>query len=295
MSSQEYINIYLEDGNPQGIKTAENKAKIIKATLVPWELLSKLSDLEYTKQHGIYCLVYDNQELYIGKSDNLHDRLKVQRNNDNLNNCKFVIIFYAKKDEINESHTKYLEYLATEKIKELKQHSLKNTQTIKVNNCTEETKSHCNEYFKSITKLSTILLGYPLFEHMGYYQEKTVRNEIIDNEIDENLFFLKYGTKGRGKVDATMRIDNSTTPKKYIVLKGSTVATQATPSYKQTTRKQLEEEGIIKDNKFTQNYSFNSPSTASGCCMYAASSGNKAWKNKSGTSLEKYQTAKSQK
>jgi hypothetical protein len=92
-----------------------------------------------------------------------------------------------------------------------------------------------------------------------------------------------------------MQIDDSTTPKKYIVLKGSTVATQATPSYKQTTREQLEEEGIIKCNKFTQNHPFSSPSKASGCCMYTASSGNKAWKNKSGTSLEKYKTAKSQK
>ena len=83
-----------------------------------------------------------------------------------------------------------------------------------------------------------------------------------------------------------------------VVQTGSQAAKDETPSihaYLSDLRKALRRQGILKDDgttyRLTQDYSFNSPSTAAGVLLGRASNGRAEWKDSNGRSLKEIQQA----
>lgn len=77
------------------------------------------------------------------------------------------------------------------------------------------------------------------------------------------------------------------------VLKGSRVSDYMAPSFETgkpqnfNLRNELVKDGTIKDNVFTRDYEFDSPSAASSVILGGSSSGYRYWKTEDGTPLSK--------
>lgn len=80
-------------------------------------------------------------------------------------------------------------------------------------------------------------------------------------------------------------------PDGFTVVKDSKVSDHVAPRFAQTAptysrlRKELEEDGTIRDGAFTKNHEFSAPSAASSVVLGHNSSGNKEWKQENGTTL----------
>jgi hypothetical protein len=88
------------------------------------------------------------------------------------------------------------------------------------------------------------------------------------------------------------------TPQGFVVLNGSEAVAEEVPSihsYLVEMRKSLLESGILKRENgrclFTQDYLFNSPSTAAGVVLARSSNGRVEWQTKDGRSLKAVQEA----
>ena len=75
---------------------------------------------------------------------------------------------------------------------------------------------------------------------------------------------------------------------KFVVRKGSKISEVVTDSFQPAyaeQRKQLIEEGVIKDGEFTCDYEFNSPSTAAIIILGRSANGRREWRLLDGRSL----------
>jgi len=83
----------------------------------------------------------------------------------------------------------------------------------------------------------------------------------------------------------------NTISKKVTVLEGSYFSPRQATTLSKTRKKlreKLIQEGYIKNDRFVKDYTFNSPSQASGVCYGSPISGNKFWKLTDGTTLGDY-------
>jgi hypothetical protein len=115
MSLGKTIKIFLTDGSPSGIMTAEmTQTWTGKVLIAPRPLLSQLIERSELERGGVYILVGDDprssskQEVYIGHSDNLSERLR----NHNYGDKDFwstTVVIIDQSRNLTSSHTKYLE------------------------------------------------------------------------------------------------------------------------------------------------------------------------------------------
>jgi len=137
---------------------------------------------------------------------------------------------------------------------------------------TESMEADLLDSFDTI-KVLLSTLGYPLFDSL---KKKDIKNSEI------------LQIKGRGIIAEGDLVDDG-----FVVFKGSQVTKDATPSchnYLISMREKLKENDIISENNgvfvFTEDYIFNSPSTAGGVVLGRSTNGWTKWKDKNGISLD---------
>src|SRR5262245_52655579 len=109
------LRIYLVDGVPSGVWTAEIMNWTGKFLVAPRSQLAQLGSREEAKRTGIYLLVGPDPEntnrerVYVGESDNVLDRLKQHNNDEKKGFWTRTVVVVGKDENLTKSHVRYLE------------------------------------------------------------------------------------------------------------------------------------------------------------------------------------------
>ena len=109
------IKLFLVDGTPQGILTAEIMNWTGHVLAAPRTKLAKLVQRQEMKRTGIYFLTGPDPEhagkliVYIGESDNVGKRLIQHNKDDNKDFWDKACIITSKDQNLTKAHARYLE------------------------------------------------------------------------------------------------------------------------------------------------------------------------------------------
>lgn len=274
-----------------------------KATLDNWDgvayigerkhipTLQKIEQLSYP---GIYLLIGSYKEtnekvLYVGKSNNLANRLQTHNSDHNKDWFESFVAFTSKNGDLNSSHAEYLEA----DFIELAQ---KNAGSITLDNsCGSNVKKDgklTDMYMPRVEgykkKALVIINNLNLLEFMNTGEEKTPK-QIPNGDI---VFTMNLKRNNKDKTASLEITENG-----YKLVKGSYVAKDEAPyfsgmsAYKK--RNELIDKGLLQDIGdiyiTTEDIYFKSPSGASDVVAGSSTNGRTEWKLENGTTLDAYE------
>ena len=274
-----------------------------KATLDNWDgvayigerkhipILQKIEQLSYP---GIYFLIGSYKEtnekvLYVGKSNNLANRLQTHNSDHNKDWFESFVAFTSKNGDLNSSHAEYLEA----DFIELAQ---KNAGSITLDNsCGSNVKKDgklTDMYMPRVEgykkKALVIINNLNLLEFMNTGEEKTPK-QIPNGDI---VFTMNLKRNNKDKTASLEITENG-----YKLVKDSYVAKDEAPyfsgmsAYKK--RHELIDKGLLQDIGdiyiTTEDIYFKSPSGASDVVAGSSTNGRTEWKLENGTTLDAYE------
>lgn len=276
MAYPQTIQIFLPDGNPRGIKTAEITNRTIKAILFPRNQFEAILQRPELANVGFYFLfgVADNghEMAYIGEAEDCAERLKQhQRNKDFWN---YAVVIISQTHAFTKTHVKYLEYVAIKKASETGRYDLDNSAIPNRPHITESMEADAEDCFE-IAKVLLSTLGFPLFDSVA-------REVVASTPVDV------YKLKGNGVEAEGSLVDDG-----FVVFKDSKVKATTVPSchdYLINMRNELIQSGILildgEAYRFTEDYVFSSPSTAGGVILGRSTNGWTKWRTVNGKTLD---------
>lgn len=277
MAKAASITFVLKTGTPDGIIEAKISNWTGIAFRFPRNEIAMMKDFSILEGNPlVYILVGEKDgktAYYIGETDDPIARMKQHLKEDFWNEA----LLYAGLKEIplNKAEIKYLEhnlYLDAVKVSnETKRSILINGNTPKESPLSEEGKIRADDFDENL-KLLTSLFGYKIFQK--YIQDPKEAAE------PSQVFYIK-----RSGADAkAIRTDEG-----LVVLKGSKTAhgymKWTNESIKNRANK-LREDGVIKDDAFTVDYLFKTPSAASAMVLGRNTNGTAEWKTEQGKTLK---------
>lgn len=272
MNQPATIKLFLTDGKPKGIRTAEISNWTGKAIAGPRSELVELLKREELISPGVYFLTgvdpeTDQPSLYIGEAESVVKRLKQHRERDDWNQAA---VFVSKDENLTKAHIRYLEgeliTLATEAGNASIQNSASSGAKLP-----ESDKAEMDVFLDKMLQLLPIL-GVELF--------RTLNN--IDTEPEDVLFCKIKGLEAKGK-----RTANG-----FVVFEGSQAVKQHRNASKRWPAKRDDyfNAGLLKEDGenwvFTKDFEFTSPSTAAAIICGGATNGLTQWKNRQGVTLK---------
>ncbi len=280
------IRIFLVEGTPNSILTAEIINWTGKVIVAPRSQLPELAKREEAKRTGVYILAGEDPQnpikecIYIGESDNVFKRLTEHNKDDNKDFWIRTALIISKDENLTKSHIRYLE----SRLIQLAQQARRGT----INNSTApetpplpESDTADMEFFLSQVQMLLPVLG---FSFVLPAPKSIVASELIDQEIEVKprsispIFYMKAS----GAEAKAQEIDGE-----FIILKDSTARKESVKSFSKRSRElrqQLIEEGKLIDNQdgtnlvFQEDVSFTSPSAAADAIAGASYNGRTAWK-----------------
>jgi Domain of unknown function (DUF4357) len=280
------IRLYLVEGVPSGIITAEIMNWTGKATVCPRSQLAELASRDEVRKTGIYILSGEDVDnplqeiIYIGESENVLDRLKIHNNDPKKDFWIKTFIFTNKDDNLTKGHVRYLESRLIQIASEAKRARIENS-TNPDYTILPESDIADMEYFIEQIKLLLPVLGLTFalpLSTLAKNQDKLAQTPEI--QIESPLFKMTYS----GVEAYAQEINNE-----FIVFKDSTVRKKDNPSLSKTTKEKRNR--LVKESKLIQssqndywilieNLPFNSPSGAADFVGGASLNGRVEWKVK---------------
>ena len=263
------VTTYLIDADPKGTQYVFISNKICQMYVIPRSNLSILNERQELQSPAFYILLGEDEatkpKAYIGETENFRERV---RDHDSKKTFWHKALLFISKDAtMTKADVQYLEYKAISEAKISNSFVLnENKQTPKAPNLPEYRKDDMDEFFEDV-KFLTSFIGCSIFD--------------IAKPKEEHLFF----TKGRG-CDAKGFYHS----KGFTVLKGSTIVSSSSPSFKWKNKreKMLSEYTHSSKGKLelSSDTTFNSPSTAADFCIGSSNNGWLVWKDKDGNTLD---------
>ena len=109
------IRIFLVDGSPSGIRTAEIVNWTGAILVVPRAQLAEIANRREATRTGVYCLVgpdpdFPNRDMvYVGEGDNVFTRIVAHSKDNSKDFWTTAIICVSKDENLTKSHGRYLE------------------------------------------------------------------------------------------------------------------------------------------------------------------------------------------
>lgn len=265
------IQIFLPDGEPRGLRTADITTRIVQVTVTPRTILADV-DRPELKRVGLYLLFGESDggkpTVYIGEAEDCLKRLKQHTTKKDFWTTAAVVT--AKTDTLTKAHGRYLEFMAVNQAKEAGRYLLDNSTTPSEPFVTEPQKAEIAEIFETTATLLATL-GFPVFEPV-MKQTSTART-----------FYFK-----RKKFSAV----GTLTEDGFVVYQDSTASATEYPSTTSSVSKaraNLVSAGVLIPDgeifRFTSDHLFSSPSAA-GCAVNGHNvNGWTVWKTESGEAL----------
>jgi hypothetical protein len=281
------LRIFVADGDPDGLRIVERSNWIGKAVIFPRALYPVVRQREEFQQTGVYLLIGpqesgDGDQLYIGEGDPVRPRFEQHYAKKDF--WTKAVFFVATQGQLNKAHVQYLEAQLINRATSAKRVPLDNSNTPAEPTLSESDVADMDVFLANILGMLPVL-GITAFE-----QSSPKRRE--------GRPLLKCQGKG---ITATGR----DTAQGFVVESGSYASKDHTPSLKEhfpavcDLRDQLKKNGVLTNDqsnlRFTQDYTFSSPSMASSVVLGRASNGRTEWKDSSGNTLKALQEAEASK
>ncbi|MBI2112610.1 GIY-YIG nuclease family protein [Candidatus Woesearchaeota archaeon] len=266
------ISIYIPDANPRSIKICDIKDSIVKAIFIPRNKLGEAGERKELQDPGIYFLIGEPNEvgklkIYIGEAEVLLTRIKQHNSSKDFWNS--VICFVSEKQNINKAHIKYLENYCCSQAKMINKCELENNTNPTQSSLTEQDKDFILSFFDDL-RLLIATLGFPIFEETKKNQSNVYickgKEAYATGEYSEDGFVVFKDSKAN--------LTESNTAGPWVI----------------NMRKNLIEKKILKAEgnilKFTEDYTFNSPSASAAVVLARRANGWLEWKDKNGKTMD---------
>jgi hypothetical protein len=270
------IRIFLADGTPKGLRVIEKSNWIGRGLAFERADWVRLRTRQDFSRPGVYVLFGqgdDNTDLaYVGEADEL--RKRITQHYGSLGFWRRAVAFMSRDQDLNKAHVRYLESHLIERAAAAKRSRLANGNAPPVPQLSESDEADAEAFLDEML-LILPLVGIDVFTPIE-----------APPATEPELRLTLRGTDARG-YEST---------EGFIVRAGSWAAVSEVPSvheYIRRLRAKLLSSGVLVPHgerlRFTQDYAFNSPSTASGVVMGRSSNGRADWKDASGRSLAQVQ------
>lgn len=280
------IRIFLADGVPEGLRIVEKSNWTGRAVVAGRAQLSQALGRVELGQPGIYVLTGPAEEgaprLYVGEADVLRDRLRQHVAGKDF--WTRFVAFTSTNEGLNKAHVRYLEARLVELAKTANQWTLDNNTAPTPPPLSEPDRADA-EWFLQEMLVIFPLLGIDAFEAAAGQARTNEGNE------QRTLMLEERGAKATGR-----EVGDG-----FVVFEGSRARATEVASiheYMRDLRRQLGERGVLQTEGdsliFTQDFRFNSPSTAAGVLVGGSANGRIAWKDERGRTLKALQEARAE-
>ena len=276
MKNTATVKIFLAQGSPTSVRTAELSNWTGKAVAGPRSQIEEILKREEANNPGVYFLTGVNPEtggdkVYIGEAEVIRKRIKGHMEKDFW---KTIVFFVSKDENLTKAHIKYLEGKLIETARFVGRFELENAQS-SGSHLPESDAADMDIFLFKMEQLLPIL-GQE-------FLKPVVRQEVIKKS--DLLFCEIKNLKATGR-----QTDNG-----LVVLKGSEAVLEERPStkkyqYAANLRKTLLNENIVekRDDRlvFVSDYEFSSPSAAAAVIHGGQANGLTSWRDSKGISLK---------
>ena len=273
------IKIFLAQGDPKRLRTAELSNWTGKAVAGPRSELEDILAREEADSSGVYFLTGIDPEsgkpaLYIGEAESIKSRVKSHVDKDFWNQ---IVYFVSKDENLTKAHIRYLEGKLIEQARAAGRALVTNGQSSGAK-LPESDREDMEVFLEKINQLLPVL-GVELLVSVSAPRPAGAgaKKDILLCEIK--------GLTARGYL----------VPNGFLVLKGSEAVWKERPSvekwpWPRNMRQKLVEEGALehRENRllFTQDIEFSSPSAAAAVIHGGHANGLIAWKTSKGRTLK---------
>lgn len=271
------VRIFIPSGSPDGLRTVEKSNWTGKGVVFPRALFAEARQRPELTQAGVYILWGPSESgqlprVYVGEGDTVLARLEQHAREKDF--WTHAAVFTSKDGNLNKAHVQYLEARLVELAAGAKRAELDNGNTPKLPSLSEADAADAEGF------LSDLLLCLPIVGVDAFERPKTAGRRAAE------LLIKAKGIEARGRYQS----------EGLVVLAGSEAVVEEVPSLKEVHRelrrsllesKVLEPAGNVY--RFTQDYSFNAPSTAAAVVLGRPANGRKEWKDAHGRTLEEIQ------
>ena len=276
------IRIFLAEGVPEGLRIVEKSNWTGRAVVAGRAQLGRALARDELNQPGVYVLTGPAEEgaprLYVGEADVLRERLRQHVAGKDF--WTRFVAFTSTNEGLNKAHVRYLESRLVELAKTANQWSLDNSTAPSPPPLSEPDRADA-EWF-----LQEMLVIFPLLGVDAFETAAGQAREPETAECEQVLVLNERGAKARGR-----EVGDG-----FVVFQGSQARATEVASiheYMRDLRQQLRERDVLRVEGdsliFTQDFRFNSPSTAAGVLVGGSANGRITWKDEQGRTLKALQ------
>lgn len=281
------LRIFVADGDPDGLRLVERSNWIGKAVIFPRAVYPKVRGREEFEQTGVYLLLGpreqgDGDMLYIGEGDPVRPRLEQHYAKKDF--WTRAVFFVAGPGQLNKAHVQYLESQLIKRAAAAKRMPLENGNTPTEPTLSEADRADMDVFLVNILSILPVV-GVHAFE----------QSPIVAQAGTGLLTCQGKGITAIGR----------DTPQGFVVQSGSFATKEHVPSLKEhfprvcELREELLANGVLAASgamlRFSQDYTFSSPSMASSVVLGRTTNGRIEWKDSTGKTLKEFQESQAAK
>ncbi|HOA05208.1 MAG TPA: GIY-YIG nuclease family protein [Candidatus Fermentibacter daniensis] len=273
------VRIFIPSGEPEALRIVEKSNRTVQGLVFPRALFAEVRRRPELKRTGVYILWGPGEtghlhRVYVGEGDDVLSRLDQHARQKDF--WTHAAVFISKDQNLNKAHVQYLEAKLVTLAREAKRAELDNNNLPQPPDLSEADAADAEGFLGDIL-LCLPVVGVNLFEKAKAGTAKTRDLTLKAKGIEAHGV---YGNEG------------------FIVRAGSQAVhkeVRSIPSYLTELRKSLLDQGVLELSEagytLTQDYIFNSPSTAAGVLLGRSANGRIEWKNATGQTLKEIQEA----
>ena len=311
-TSGKSVRLFLVDGSPTGVVTAEIVNWTGHALLAPRADIASVRKRSEFERTGIYFLlgevatVSERRKVYIGESDYVGRRIEQHASSKDDDFFERFCVFTSKDANLTKAHIRYLENRLTTIASSSGRADVQNSNQPPQGTLPESDIDDM-EFFISQIEIVLPVLGFDiikkknsrrnLFDDSNFFNDEDISEQQADGQPPGQISLILKDL--RCEVIANAILDDSD----YIVLAGSIARSEAKnsfpehlPSYSALRNSLISDGSLIAKNgsphllEFSRDVVFKSPSAASSVILGRADNGRRSWKVKStGEDLAEFQ------
>lgn len=270
------VRIFFPTAEPEGLRIVEKSNWTGLGLVFPRARLAEARERDELKRTGVYILWGPGESgqlprVYVGEGDDVLARLDQHAKQKDF--WTHAAVLTSKDQNLNKAHVKYLEARLVALAAEAKRAEVDNGNIPQPGTLSEADGADAEAFLENLL-LCLPVVGVTFFERPK-----------ADGKA-RDLFLRAKGVEARGVDDA----------EGFIVRAGSYAVKEVVPSihaYLMELRKLLLAQGVLQEAgtvyQFTQDYAFNSPSTAAGVVLGRSANGRTEWKDPKGRTLKEIQ------
>ena len=273
------VRIFIPTGEPEGLRFVEKSNWAGQGLVFPRAQFADVRQRPELQRAGVYVLWGPGESgqlphVYVGEGDLV--RLRLDQHGRHKDFWTHAVVFTSKDQNLNKAHVQYLEARLVALAAEAKRSVLDNGNVPQLAALSEADAADAEGF------LADLLLCLPVVGVSFFEKPKAGAPQAQD------LFLRAKGIEARG-VDSV---------EGFVVRAGSQAVGEEVASihgYLSELRQSLLAQGVLEPAgagyRLTQDYTFNSPSTAAGVLLGRSANGRVEWKDAKGRALKEIQEA----